>query len=261
MDGPARNLQVFPPGVSIDKGDEVYVFAKSIKTSGLGAVTDIMDDKHPTYPSRYQVNFHEGGTWHVKPDRLLGLYTAKCNAHTTVVVCYSTEDYRKLSRSQVNKNDFVIEIGSSFGKATHVLHQQGAKVIGIEKATVVIAAARKKYPHLHFEQLDVLEDSEQFNSLAKGCTKMFLDIGGTRSMGTIKRILPVLVDSLQPSLRLVVIKNEELHTYLMQHPKGQPVTYETLVADSPANADLTAAGEDSAPAGNQNHQAEAAALP
>ena len=75
-----------------------------------------------------QVQFYDNGsTYHVRPARMRRVYD-----HNVVLICNKTREYRRLARCQVTDDDFCIEIGCSWGKATAVLAQGCSKVIGID---------------------------------------------------------------------------------------------------------------------------------
>ncbi len=54
--------------------------------------------------------------------------------------------------------DHVIEIGSSYGKCTEIIHQHTkGRVIGIDVSVESVAASRIEYPAIRFERFDALE--------------------------------------------------------------------------------------------------------
>jgi hypothetical protein len=107
------------------------------------------------HPDRIKVEFENGdGTAHVRASRLQKvLMTDKL-----VVVCKTTDEYRRLARSQLTPADHVIEIGSSYGKCTEIIHQHTkGRVIGIDVSSESVAASRLEYPAIRFERFDALE--------------------------------------------------------------------------------------------------------
>jgi hypothetical protein len=69
-------------------------------------------DESSPHVGRVLVRFHDNGsTFHVRPARMNRVQPWK----QTVVVTGETDYYRHLARTQVTGEDFVVEIGSSFG--------------------------------------------------------------------------------------------------------------------------------------------------
>ena len=69
-----------------------------------------------------------------------------------------TDEYRRLARSQLTSHDHAIEIGSSYGKCTEIIHlHTKGRVIGIDVSANLIEASRHEYPSVRFEKLDVLQ--------------------------------------------------------------------------------------------------------
>jgi len=64
--------------------------------------------------------------------------TTSTSSSLTAVVCASTEDYRRLARSQVVKADRVLEIGSSTGECTAVLAQHAGSVVGVDNSQQLV---------------------------------------------------------------------------------------------------------------------------
>ncbi len=48
----------------------------------------------------------------------------------------------------------ILDLGCGTGELTDLIHQSGAKVIGLDKSKEMIAAAQSKYPHLEFVRSD-----------------------------------------------------------------------------------------------------------
>jgi protein-L-isoaspartate O-methyltransferase len=61
-----------------------------------------------------------------------------------VVVCYSTEEYRRLARSQVDSRDSVLEVGSSMGVCTAVLAQHSRSVLGCDSSGDAVQQSRAR---------------------------------------------------------------------------------------------------------------------
>jgi hypothetical protein len=75
---------------------------------------------------------------------------------TRLVIVAETDDYRRLSRAFATPADFVVDIGCSYGEGTKLIAAQCPQVLGLELVPEVVAAARKRHPHIRFEQLDCL---------------------------------------------------------------------------------------------------------
>jgi SAM-dependent methyltransferase len=125
------------------------------------------------------------------------------------VVVAETSEFRLLAATQVCPTDVVVEIGSSYGRATAVLAKHCARVVGIDTSQQLVAEARRVYPTLEFRQFDVIEEPHLLADLAAACTVCFVDIGGNREIEGLLRVLPVVHRVLAP--RLVCIKSRELY--------------------------------------------------
>eukprot|EP00306_Pavlova_sp_CCMP459_P007122 CAMPEP_0185165108 /NCGR_PEP_ID=MMETSP1139-20130426/10436_1 /TAXON_ID=298111 /ORGANISM="Pavlova sp., Strain CCMP459" /LENGTH=361 /DNA_ID=CAMNT_0027730501 /DNA_START=69 /DNA_END=1151 /DNA_ORIENTATION=+ len=135
------------------------------------------------------------------------------------VLVSETSDFRSLAASQLRPTDVVVEIGSSYGRATNVLSKHCAKVIGIDTSLDLVQKARQQYPALDFRQFDVLAEPHLLASVAHGCTVCFLDIGGNRDKAALVRAVPLVHRVLRP--RLVCIKSRELFAAASQHAQGR----------------------------------------
>ncbi len=90
-----------------------------------------------------------------------------------VVVCKTADEYRQLARSQLTPEDHVIEIGSSNGKCTEIIHQHTkGRVIGIDVSLESVAASRIEYPAIRFERFDALEAKSEDLLIGKGFTPL-----------------------------------------------------------------------------------------
>lgn len=83
------------------KGEKVFVWLKSDRCTGLATILQTPDGLplDGRFTGRYLVQYHVDNslTAHVRPERLYPVYSEQ----KLVLVCYSTEDYRRLARSQV----------------------------------------------------------------------------------------------------------------------------------------------------------------
>ena len=107
------------------------------------------------YPDRIKVEFENGdGSCHVRPARVQKILTL----NNLVVVCKTTDEYRRLARSQLTDEDHVLEIGSSYGRCTEIIYlHTGGRVVGIDVSSESVESSRKDYPSIRFERLDALQ--------------------------------------------------------------------------------------------------------
>lgn len=227
---------LYPPvsKLSFDVGDTVYIKLRSNKHTGRAQVletpakpaeinpgvpginesesdTEGSDDDNGGNDSvgpgvkkygRYLVKYEEGTTCYVRPGRI-----SPCFPDKSIIVCSATENYRRLARSQVQPADFVFEIGCSFGVCTDILYQQCKNVIGVDISETVLNQARKTYPHLGtiITSLDIFVEPERAKKVAVGCSKVFIDIGGTHDLPQILKAISFTLNNLQP--KIIVVKN------------------------------------------------------
>lgn len=50
----------------------------------------------------------------------------------SVVICFSTQEYRILAQSQPDPDDFVMDVGCSYGHATALLAEKSADALGVD---------------------------------------------------------------------------------------------------------------------------------
>ncbi|CAE7609835.1 unnamed protein product [Symbiodinium sp. KB8] len=120
--------------------------------------------------------------------QVTGHIRARCpSTSSTVVVIAGTVDYRNLARHLVSAEDHVIEVGSSLGHCTEILH------------------ARREQ--------DIFEEADRLAALpaAARCKKVFLDIGGDRQKLQVLHAIDILRRCM-PKVQLIVVKSEELHS-------------------------------------------------
>jgi len=95
----------------------------------------------------------------------LALPTPRCGLHPRVQVasdrdaprillCEKTREFRRLARAQLTKDDFCVELGCSWGEASHLLAQRCSRLIGLDNSHKAIAACRQKYPEARVRILD-----------------------------------------------------------------------------------------------------------
>jgi len=103
-----------------------------VKQKGRGERGRVKVIKYVTdgeYEGRYKVTYvSDGSTCHVRPARMYKIYGGK-----SVVICYSTNEYRVLAQSQPGPDDFVIDIGCSYGHATTLLAGRARDALGEQR--------------------------------------------------------------------------------------------------------------------------------
>ncbi|KNC99271.1 uncharacterized protein SPPG_05526 [Spizellomyces punctatus DAOM BR117] len=216
-------------------GDVVYVKLRSQKDTGRAT---ILADADPSGRILVQYHADKSMLYHVNPQRLVNVYPTDT---PLILLCENTTDYRTLARSQIDRNDVVAEIGSSYGVCTNILSQHAKQVFGIEVSQQLVDEARKRYPHLVFHNINILEHKSRAATIMQDVNKVFVDIGGNREIGVVVRALAFLIDRIKPSL--IVVKSEELFESAQRHldksssnnesgriPDG-PCWFETLCKD------------------------------
>uniref|UniRef100_A0A7S0AB23 Methyltransferase domain-containing protein n=1 Tax=Pyrodinium bahamense TaxID=73915 RepID=A0A7S0AB23_9DINO len=145
-------------------------------------------------------------------ERLTHLLPVTAQAACVAIVA-DTLGYRQLARCQVTAQDRVVEIGSSTGLCTTILHAQASSVIGFDLSLAQLDEARQAFPEVRFEFLNIFEEPDRLRDMpeASGCTVAFLDIGGDREISQVVHAIELLRRHCLPSLRLLVVKSEELH--------------------------------------------------
>ena len=148
---------------------------------------------------------HAGSELQIPTERLIMLPT-----DTRLVIAAETADYRRLSRAFATPADFVVDIGCSYGEGTKLIAAQCPRVLGLELVSGVVEAARRRHPHIWFEQLDCLAaNPAELTALCKGCTKVFIDINGTRVLNHVAQIVLLVQQMLRP--QLILLKSRQMH--------------------------------------------------
>lgn len=130
------------------------------------------------------------------------------------VVTASTDAYRKLARSEVTREDYVLELGSSLGLCTQTLAQHARWVIGVDNSKENVNKTREDFPWLQFERSDPFLEPDKVLQLAQGYNVVFLDIGGNRELSAVVRLVQWVEEHLDP--RLIVVKSQAMHATLMR---------------------------------------------
>ena len=137
------------------------------------------------------------------------------NTLRKVIVVPETTDYRACARSQLFSDDFVIEIGSSYGINTEILSRHVSRIIAYDISPECIIESRKRYPKLTFVCADCYRDTEFIVSQSGGSNVVFIDIGGDRCVGDQLEILQWVQENLGPEL--IVHKSRTLFALLNEY--------------------------------------------
>ncbi|KAI9089603.1 hypothetical protein DFS34DRAFT_597987 [Phlyctochytrium arcticum] len=215
------NFVVYPPPTAqaYGIGDKVFVKLRSDKDTGRATVTGPAGSDG-RIPIQYECS--QSLTFNANPKRIVHIIPS--GVDTTIIICATTTEYRLLARSQVQKEDRVADIGSSYGMSTDILSQHSNDVIGLEISKTLVVEARKRFPKIHFEQIDILENEDRAQTVLGGRNKMFVDVGGDRAWESLVPIVEFLCAKMKPEL--IVIKNEQLHEQALlaeQGPDGRLV--------------------------------------
>jgi 2-polyprenyl-3-methyl-5-hydroxy-6-metoxy-1,4-benzoquinol methylase len=65
-----------------------------------------------------------------------------------VIVCGDTDSLRQLCRTQIRHGDTVVDVGCSYGSCSHLCHEQGARVVGVDVSKEVIEQAQADLPNI-----------------------------------------------------------------------------------------------------------------
>jgi len=137
-----------------------------------------------------------------------------------VLIMADTTTYRRMAKTQVGKQDAVLEIGSAFGECTRVLSCHAAAVVGVDVSQELVEESRRRNAQLRFEWLDCFEEPDRLASLwaelcRLGALKIFVDVGGDRAAPDVCQVLAALgcTASAAPTTsqpQLIVVKSREL---------------------------------------------------
>ena len=137
----------------------------------------------------------------------------------SIVVAERTRGYHSVVRSHVQPTDVVLEIGSAYGDCLEAayLRCKEATYIGVDISEEAVLESRARFPHIKFEQVDVVQNPDALKELAKGATLIAIDINGNRAMASVLLVLASVEKILAPDI--VVIKSSELFTLGRKHMK------------------------------------------
>lgn len=196
--------ELFPPPKTFQINQHVMVFQKRTPFSKAIIVGPLETDKSKQFYGRHKVLYPDNSLYHVRPERMVPLYDKK----RRVLVCESTSTYRVVAKC-VEVDDNVLEIGSDFGYTTNLISKYcKGKIIGIDKSEEHVKEAKKRYPHLQFEALDVFKDPEKMKKIADGCNKVFIDINGNRPLDAVLECTELVKKWLKP--QMIVVKSIEM---------------------------------------------------
>ena len=177
--------------------------SKATATSAVGLETHtvrVLGGVGPSFTRQ-----HAGLELEIPTERLIAV-----PADTRLVIAAETADYRRLSRAFATPADFVVDIGCSYGEGTKLIAAQCPRVLGLELVPAVVEAARRRHPRIRFEQLDCLAASPaELSALCKGCTKVFIDINGTRVLEHVALMVRLVQQALRP--QLILLKSRQMH--------------------------------------------------
>ncbi|PRP79284.1 DNA-directed RNA polymerase [Planoprotostelium fungivorum] len=216
------------PMLSVD--DRAFVWLRSDKHLGAATITNLPNPGEDRVCVRYE---HNGSTYHVNPTRIIPVRKLSSTAGETLIfLCDNTREYRRLARSQVNKEDDVVDIGSSYGVCTDILSQHCDRVIGVEISKPLIEHSRAAYPNIPFHHLDIVKNESQSIPLLKGKNKVFIDIGGDRDIQPVVQCIKfVLEKKIKPEM--IVVKNRPLTRCAMEETKPLRVAgYDGLIPNA-----------------------------
>jgi hypothetical protein len=81
-----------------------------------------------------------------------------------VVLAAETDEFRRLTRAHSTADDFVVDIGCSYGEGTKLIAAECPNILGLELVASVVEAARERHPGIRFEQCDCLAETERSKS-------------------------------------------------------------------------------------------------
>lgn len=132
-----------------------------------------------------------------------------------ILIVGETTDFRSCARSQVFSNDFVAEIGSSYGDTSVLLSRYVAKTIGFEIGADCVLESTRRYPDLTFINACCFRNADVVIEKSLGCKVCFIDIGGCRCIADQLEVLHWVKVNLHPEL--IVQKSRKMYASLLAH--------------------------------------------
>jgi hypothetical protein len=183
----------------------VYVLKDRKPFAKAKIIGGIEIDEKSEFFGRYHVEYLKSlSHFHCRPETLIKIELEK----KIIFVCETTHEYRRLAKTQINENDRVLEIGSDFGDTTKILHEYCAKVIGVDKSKVHVDRAKKLYPEIQFECLDVFLKVDKLQEIGKNCNKVFIDINGNREYQSVIDLIRLVQDLFEPEA--IFVKSQKM---------------------------------------------------
>lgn len=157
-------------------------------------------------------------------------HTRNMHRHSAkeVVACEEVSEYRAAAVALIKPTDLVLEIGSHVGGTTKFIAGVAKRVVGVDQQPELVAEARLKYPDIQFENFDAFQAGKLL-ALKKSAepdtfSKVFIDISGSRDLGTVFRLMDLIDNIIKPELQ--VVKSQPLKKMLLRsrlwihHPAG-----------------------------------------
>ncbi|GLI64363.1 hypothetical protein VaNZ11_007607 [Volvox africanus] len=167
-------------------------------------VEPIVTEAGSRFYGRIRIKYQcDGKTYYARPENLRKTVQVK----QRVLLCHSTTHYRTCAASVVNWNDAVLEVGSHEGECTRLLSRRCRYIVGVDKSPATIAAARRRYPELRFEEVDGF-DVPMLKALGppdgSGFSVVLVDIGGIASLSTVAALVGLYYKEFPFSTKIVV---------------------------------------------------------
>lgn len=126
-----------------------------------------------------------------------------------IILTKGVKEYRQTIPYFINKNDIVLEIGCAWGTTRNLLYKHAKYLVAIDKGKS-LPTAKKKYPYIHFEQIDGFNIEEVIN-LGFKFNKIYIDISGCRSMFDVIRMAKMYESVFKPEI--IVVKSSNLRRF------------------------------------------------
>ncbi|GIL52123.1 hypothetical protein Vafri_8080 [Volvox africanus] len=167
-------------------------------------VEPIVTEAGSRFYGRIRIKYQcDGNTYYARPENLRKTVQVK----QRVLLCHSTTHYRTCAASVVNWNDAVLEVGSHEGECTWLLSRRCRYIVGVDKSPATIAAARRRYPELRFEEVDGFH-VPALKALGppdgSGFSVVLVDIGGIANLSTVAALVGLYYKEFPFSTKIVV---------------------------------------------------------
>lgn len=202
-------------------GETVALEQKSnLKHCHAEVIGDVVGPDAGKHAGCYPVRLIDQGaaaTLHIEPRRLARVLRPQ---PPRVLIMADTTTYRRMAKTQVGREDAVLEIGSAFGDCTRILQCHAGAAVGVDVAQELVKECRRRHPQCHFEWLDFREEPERLRSILRdlcsaGTLKVFVDVGGDRAAADVCKVLSGLAavfcrEPALPQPPLIVVKSRNL---------------------------------------------------